>query len=181
MTRVSVHPSLILWLSALGYLAPRVLLPFLGAAALHELGHLLMLRRLGRMPRRLELRFSGAQLETPPLSYRQELLAASAGPLVSLLMGLLFPLAPYLAFYSVALGCFNLLPVPGLDGGRMLRCALLLRLPPGRALRVVRWTGMVTALGIWGGALWLCCGLGMGVWPLLPAALFLYKALSMEE
>ncbi len=173
----SVHPSGILWLSVLFYLEPALVLPFLLAAGLHELGHALALRAMGRPPLSVTLSFSGAKMEVGSLSYRQELWAAAAGPGMSLLVALLWPVLPALGLYSLLLGCFNLLPIPGLDGGRILRCALLLRCREETALRISRYLGIVTALGLWGWAVYLSQAAGLGLWPLLVAALGLYKAL----
>lgn len=178
--RITVHPSLILWLSVLFYLDGQILLPFLLAAALHELGHALALRLLGKAPLALRLSFSGARMETPPLSYWEELWAAAAGPGLSLLLGLTFPLWPELALYSVMLGLFNLLPIPGLDGGRILACMLLLHLKEHTARRICQYLAILTALALWGGAVYLACPLGFGLWPIALAALLLYKALTMD-
>ncbi len=178
---VSLAPSAILWLSVLFYLDGKLLLPFFLAAAVHELGHLLALRRMGHSPGRIVLRFTGAAMEIPALSYRQELLAAAAGPLASLLLGALLPLFPAFGLYSLILGLFNLLPIPGLDGGRILRCAALLALSPDAALRLCRLAALVSALGLWALGLWLALPKGLGLWPLLVAGLFLFKALVMEQ
>ena len=114
--KVRLHPSAILWLSVLGYLRPKIVFPFLLSAVLHELGHALMLLWLGQAPREICFRLEGARMETPPLSYRQELLCAMAGPVVSLLLGLTLPVFPMLGGYSLCLGLFNLLPLGSLDG-----------------------------------------------------------------
>ncbi len=172
----NVHPSLVLWLSVLFYLDGRLLLPFLAAAGLHELGHYLALRQMGKPPRAITLRFSGAVMDVDALSYREELWAAAAGPLVYLLTGLFCPLLPALAFYSVILGCFNLLPIPGLDGSRILRCGLMLHLREDLAQRITSYLAILTALALWGGALYLS-RTGLGLWPMLLAALLLYRAL----
>ena len=177
---VTVRPSLLLWLSVLFYLSGEILMPFLLAATLHELGHYLILWHLGHPPRALILGFSGAQMETDNLPYRQEFLAAAAGPVVSLLLGLILPLWPIMGCYSLLLGCINLLPIPGLDGGRMLKSALLLHLTADHALRICRYAAMVTGLTLWGFAVYLAVPKGYGLWPLLLAAVGLYRAMTMD-
>ena len=47
--RISVHPSMILWLSILIYLQPRLSIAFLLAAAVHELGHVTALSLMGTL------------------------------------------------------------------------------------------------------------------------------------
>lgn len=176
--KLRIHPSLILWLSVLFYLEGQVLLPFLAAAGLHELGHYLALRLLGKPPRAIALGFSGASMETGPLSYREELLAAAAGPAVNLLLVLLFPLWPALGLVSLGLACFNLLPIPGLDGGRILEGVLGLLCSEPLARRLTKYTAILTALCLWGGALYLSVVRDFGLWPILLSAVLLYRALS---
>lgn len=170
-----------MWLSVLVYLDSRIVLPFLLSAGLHELGHYLILRHMGKPPRALTLSFSGAQMETSTLAYQETFWAAAAGPVVNFTLGLFFPLWPALALYSIVLGCFNLLPIPGLDGGRMLSSLLLTHLHEDTARKISKYFAIVTALFLWGLALYLAGPLDFGLWPILLAALLLYKALSMES
>lgn len=175
--RPQIHPSLILWLSVLWYLDSAVVLPFLGAAAVHELGHALVLWGMDKPPTSIRLSFAGAVMETARLSYREEFLAAAAGPGASLLLGLLVPVFPRLGTYSLALGLFNLLPLWGLDGGRMLRCALLRRCSLETASAICRIAALSTALALFLGALWLWLQGGWGLWPVVLAGYLLGKAL----
>lgn len=176
--KVRLHPSAILWLSVLGYLRPKIVLPFLLSAVLHELGHALALFRMGQPPREICFRLEGARMTTPPLSYRQELLCAMAGPAVSLFLGLTLPFFPMLGGYSLCLGLFNLLPLGSLDGGRMLRCILLLHLPEHRALRIFRRINIFTGLFLLLPGLLLYVVFHMGIWPLLISGLLCGKALT---
>ncbi len=177
--RITLEPPLILWLSLLWFCRGDIVLPFLLAAALHELGHFLALSLMGHPPRAVILGFSGARMETDALSYGQSAWAAAAGPAVSLLLGLCAPIWPELGLYSLVLGLFNLLPVPGLDGAMLLSSLLLQWLPEERAGKISRYLGLLTALFLWGGAVYLSGPGGLGLWPLMFSALFMYKALSM--
>ena len=179
--KLTVHPSLILWISVLFYLKASLLIPFLLAAALHEAGHALMLHWLDKPIRSLHLAFSGARMIAEPMTYREELLAAAAGPMASLLIALLLPLWPELGLYSLILGLFNLLPVPGLDGGRILRCLMLMVFSQDTASWICRTAAIVTALVLWGGAVDLSVVLHFGLWPPLLAGLLLCKALIPED
>lgn len=181
MPKIAVHPSLILWLSVLYYVSGAVVLPFLAAAALHELGHALALYALNKPPRSLRLSFAGAVMEAPHLSYREELLAAAAGPGISLLLCLLAPLWPALGLYSLCLGLFNLLPLLGLDGGRMLRCGLLLHLPEQTANRICRIAAVGTGAVLLLVAVWLWQIAGWGLWPVVLASCLLGKALLTKS
>ena len=177
-TECSVHPSAILWLSVLGYLHPRIVLPFLLSVLLHEAGHYLCLRALGQPPRRVIFSLSGARMETPPLSYRQEFLTALSGPAASLLVGLTLPWFPMLGGYSLCLCLFNLLPLGNLDGGRMLRCLLLLHVEDRLARRIFRAVNVLTGVLLLLPGLYCSVCAHMGLWPLLITGVLLYKALT---
>lgn len=126
------------------------LVPMAAAAGLcHELGHVLAVRLWGGRIWAVRLTCAGAELRVrgPRMGERlPRLTTALAGPAVNLLLALgTARLAPWagergavFAGLNLTLGCFNLLPVVALDGGRALR-----------ALLPLRWEG--TARGISGG------------------------------
>ena len=126
-------------------------LPILYAMGVHELAHVVMMLACGGRVRRLTLRFADLRIDAAGLGYRQELLAALAGPLVNLVCGVLFCMrSPAFAAYSLMLGIYNLLPVWPLDGGRAVRCALAQHLPLARAEAVSRRSSFaVCAALIW--------------------------------
>ncbi|KAA3664075.1 MAG: RIP metalloprotease RseP, partial [Chloroflexi bacterium] len=64
---------------------------------------------------------------------------------VSVLSGNLFPILNMIAFISVALGFTNLLPIPALDGGRIL--FVLIEAVRGRRIEPER-EGMVHVVGM---------------------------------
>lgn len=179
--RLRVHPSVVLWLSVLCYLKLSIVGPFLLSALLHELGHTLALCHLHKPPHSVTVAFSGAVMESPPLSYQEELLAAFSGPAVSLLLGLSLPLWPELGFYSLILGLFNLLPIRGLDGGRILRCLLFLSMPESRARRICRSIGIVFSLLLFCIGITLTLRFHAGIWPMACTAVLLYKALTTDS
>lgn len=116
-----------------------ILLPALAACALHELGHLLVIQALGGSVLLFRLTAVGAELRLErPMTYPGELLSALAGPAVNLALAAILCRLPAGAFFAglnLVLGCFNLLPVGQLDGGRALRCLLAMALGPGAADR----------------------------------------------
>jgi Zn-dependent protease len=104
---------------------------------LHELGHSVVALRYRIPVRSITLFLFGgvAQIGAEPPSAIAEFFIAIAGPLVSLILGVLFytvrplvagmepllGLAKYLAYINLALVLFNLIPGYPLDGGRVFR------------------------------------------------------------
>tara|TARA_B100001105_G_scaffold245154_1_gene227523 strand:+ start:42 stop:968 length:927 start_codon:yes stop_codon:yes gene_type:complete len=139
---------------------------FMGCLLLHELGHCLVARRFGIQTREIKMTYIGgmAMFERSPREPRQELLVTAAGPLVNFLIaGLLFGghcleagLSPgawergfffWLMFFNLFLGLFNLVPGFPMDGGRILRSLLALKLPYLRATHIAVRVGQLVAVG----------------------------------
>ena len=153
--RLRISPGVPLLLAAFVWLASPLLLgAILSAAVCHELGHWLVLRRVGGRIQRLHITVFGAEMQVDDrrISYGGELLTAAAGPVSNLLlaaaMGLLGrwwePLY-LLAGAQAVLGCFNLLPILPLDGGRMLWLALCWGTDPFLADRVTQAVSLAAA------------------------------------
>lgn len=159
---------------AAGWLGAVWLLGFVIAAfacvVLHELGHAWMAQRFGvRTDQILLMPIGGmAAFDRIPRRPREELLIALAGPamnaglcLAGLALGvrfapdwdpLLFPLTlaefgRHLVAVNIVMGTFNLLPIFPMDGGRVLRALLSLRIPYLPATRWAVGLGKVFALG----------------------------------
>ena len=122
---------------------------------LHELGHAFAASRFGVETSRILLMPVGgmAEFDRIPRRPREEIIIALAGPAVNFLLialiALLLPPAGIRSFFTLepsfpsllrhlllmnfAMGCFNLVPVFPMDGGRVLRALLAKRLPYLRA------------------------------------------------
>ena len=82
---------------------------------------------------------------------------------------------PVFALVNLGLLCYNLLPVYPLDGGRILRAFLCIVLPENVALCLERGSGAVSLLVLMGGAVYLTCGIHVGLWPVLLVAFLLVR------
>ncbi|MGN6377270.1 MAG: site-2 protease family protein [Sphingomonas sp.] len=139
-----------------------------GCVLLHELGHVTAARAFGIPTRDITLYPIGglARIQSRFESPRQELVIASAGPAVSLLLaGLLTvvagpppaaltldantgwrEMAGVLAAANLALAVFNLLPVFPLDGGRIARALLSWWFGRRAGTHVAVWTGRIAGV-----------------------------------
>lgn len=155
--------------------AGTVLPVVLASAACHELGHLAALRAWGAKVTRFRLTAFGAEIraDTRRLSYPKEILCTLAGPAVNLLLALFFArIAGDLpaAGANLLLGCFNLLPVPALDGGRVLHLLVSWLFEPVTADAVCRRVGLSCAWLLTAAALVLTVQYHGGLFLLLGAA-----------
>jgi Zn-dependent protease/CBS domain-containing protein len=130
-------PATYWWMAVVG------LIGFAASIVAHELAHALIARRYAMPIRGITLFIFGgvAEMEGDPPSARGEFWMAIAGPVMSLLVALLFMvlaalsggaggLSPpavvfsYLGAINLMLAVFNMVPAFPLDGGRVLRAAL---------------------------------------------------------
>lgn len=147
---------------------------------LHELGHSFAALHFNVPVKRIVLLPIGgvAQLAEMPRKPYQEFIIAIAGPAVNFAIALLLlavapllgvslsnPLAllgnisfdattilGYLFYYNAALAVFNLIPAFPMDGGRVLRSLLAMRMKYGRATNIAVRVGqtLAIAMGIYG-------------------------------
>ena len=146
-----------------------------GCVLLHEFGHALTAKRYGIRTQDITLLPIGgiARLERLPGNPRQELWVTLAGPAVNVVIaGVLFMVLWFgfrmneffqvrllegnfllrLMWVNVFLGVFNMLPAFPMDGGRVLRALLSMRLGRAKATRVAAniGQGMAILFGIAG-------------------------------
>jgi stage IV sporulation protein FB len=138
---------------------------------MHEYGHALMARRFGVRTRGITHYPIGgvAMLESMPTRPSEQILVALAGPAVNfVLAGMVFggasalgiqifgagldptsglgALLGMLFWANLIMGAFNLLPALPMDGGRVLRAALAMRMPAVRATQIAGRVAKVIAV-----------------------------------
>jgi len=175
-TDVKIHLTFFMLLAWVGLnfgAAGAVFLVLLfGCVLLHEFGHVFAARAFGvRTPDVTLYPIGGvARLERMPANPKQELIVALAGPAVNVVIALaLFLLVGagtvlgamtnlggsfliQLAVVNVWLVAFNMIPAFPMDGGRVLRSVLAMRMGRAKATEIAVSVGKVMAvlLGIYG-------------------------------
>jgi Zn-dependent protease len=174
------------------------------SVVLHEFGHAFAARAYGIPTKRILLLPIGgiAQLGEIPREPRRELLVTLAGPAVNFVLaaylaGTLYllnvPLSVERVFsefiyfsydlsgfgrlliaYNLVMGFFNILPVFPMDGGRILRSLLALKLPYLRATQITVWIGRPLAF------LALAAALVTGHWLIGVLFLFIFVVGELE-
>jgi Zn-dependent protease len=146
-----------------------LILAVFATVVLHEFGHALTARRFGVRTQDITLLPIGgiARLEKLPDKPGQQLLVAFAGPAVNLAIALAIFVLLFLGngqvgiesfrytngsflaqlmWINVSLAVFNLLPGYPMDGGRILRALLAMRMPPERATQTAARVGQGVAM-----------------------------------
>lgn len=173
MKQLKISPLMVLLLISYmlieGTFDPLLILLF---SLLHEAGHLLAIRALGGKTRELRGQGQGFGLSVEGLSYQGELLAAAAGPAMSLVLAAFFAVFAlwrgskdlwFCAFANFALAGMNLLPVLPLDGGRILNAFLALHCTPDRARGISAAVSLCCLLPLLGLAFWQFLSSGYNV------------------
>ena len=152
-----------------------LMLTLFGCVVLHEFGHALAARYYGVGTKDITLSPIGgvARLDKLPEKPSQEFIVAIAGPMVNVVIALVIGLAlwlfsstilphaangpaalfsesanffPLLFLLNLALVGFNLLPAFPMDGGRMLRSLLSMKLGRLKATRIASLIGRIIAI-----------------------------------
>lgn len=142
--RIGIHPAF--WLVLMVGFFTETMFRMLGVylcLIIHEAGHGFVAHSLKAkisyiriMPFGIAMRISGK------LSNRKSLIISLAGPIFSIIAGLLFE-NKFLRYSNLALGIFNLLPVKGLDGGKIFDIILTKAAGSIRSCQIIKVTSAV--------------------------------------
>jgi Zn-dependent protease/CBS domain-containing protein len=163
---------------------------------LHELGHSYITKRFGYNINNITLFIFGgvSQSEEIPRNPKQEMSIAVVGPAISVLIGISFYLVYIfvnqfssslsiqivsisfgtLAFYNLLLAGFNLIPAFPIDGGRILRAGLAMRMDYVKATKLASGFGKIFAIFM------AVFGIFYNLW-LTFIAIFIYLGASQEQ
>ena len=120
------------------------------AALIHEMAHSIAIQLLGGNVCGICLTPFGARIETENIFEMREVISALAGPAASLAVASLIHKYPVLGLCALFQGCYNLLPIYPLDGGRALR-RILERILPQKYSRTVETALLLVILAAFAG------------------------------
>lgn len=190
--RIGIPPALILILMLI-FQPSGIVIASLGAAMLHELGHLIAAAWLGIPLRSLDVGMFGASLRVRGslISYPKEFLLCAAGPamnflsavtviLISEKRGYCGEVGEWFACVSLMLGFLNLIPAEGFDGGRILHVVLTSIFGPRISARVLSYTTFGSILILWMFSIYLLIRFGTSL-SLFVFTLSLFYRLFIEK
>ena len=177
-----VTPGYMAMLCVMAWIDRSICISFAASVIIHEIGHLLVLKLMGISVRKVQLRLSGARIDSVFLDYRKEILCAAAGPSANLLFAwIILHRWPKIAAISILLATANLLPIYPMDGGRLVRSGLMLMCRPECAAKASYIISFVTAIGLMITACWVTAYLQAGIWPVFAAMALLWRAGDEEK
>ena len=140
--KFELTPGFIILIAWLNFIDSQRILPLaMIACAIHELGHYAAIQQFGGCIQRVRFSVIGAEIQLQKsLGYVPEGIVALAGPGTNLCAALLcgqLNCAYTFSGINLVLGCFNLLPMRGLDGNRVLYCSLALLFGPHITIKIV--------------------------------------------
>ena len=150
--KVSTAPGFFLFLGGALFCGAGEILPLVFLAVLlHEMGHLLALRLFGVAVEGICFTAFGVEIQadTRFLPYVRELICTMAGPMMNIAAAFLLSRTAgdyLLAGANLLQGCYNLIPMTGLDGAHALHLLVSWWIDPMCADRVCRAVELVCAI-----------------------------------
>jgi Zn-dependent protease len=129
----------------------------------HELAHAFVANRLGYNVRQIyiDLFYGAAEIDLDHCPERDSIQIVGAGPISNLLLavasfglyaGTGIPFLTEMIVVNVVLFIFNILPIYPMDGGRILRSFLMMKMPSNRrqAKKISDWVSLVFSIALLG-------------------------------
>ena len=176
------------------WLSPSMVVAIFLSVLVHELAHAFAAVRLGYTVRQIyiDLFYGAAEIDLEYCPEKDSIKIIAAGPISNLLLALVsisfaafsaqlggwFAGTAFMAemiYINFALFAFNLLPIYPMDGGKILRSALMMKMPKNRRLgkRISDWVSLSTSVVLFAVCVYTSSIL-LGIFSLL----FIYFALK---
>lgn len=176
-----------LWFLLLfAWLTPSMVIAIFISVLVHELAHAFVANRLGYNVRQIyiDLFYGAAEIELGHCPERDYIQIIGAGPISNLLLGIAsfalyagigLPFFSEMVVVNTVLFIFNILPIYPMDGGRMLRSFLMMKMPSNRRLakKISDWTSLLSSIVLLAYCIYTS-SLMLGIFSLL----FIYYALK---
>ena len=187
MSKIKVPTVSIISLIGLIMIEPSVYLLLIFLSILcHELGHLILMRFFGVGVSSVVVLPVGIDIKKDDtlISYPRELMISLAGPIVNVILFLIFCSRPgyacFFAYSNLLYAIVNLVPVKGLDGGAALESLLLCFLDPFRADSVLRIFSILFCILLWMVGVYILLILD-GNFSIFALAVFLFASVALRE
>jgi len=152
----------------------------------HELTHAFVANRLGYNVRQIyiDLFYGAAEIDLDHCPERDAIQIIGAGPISNLLLAIVsfgvyagtgIPFLTEMIVVNLVLFIFNILPIYPMDGGRIFRSFLMMKMPSNRRLakKISDWTSLVFSVTLLGYCIFTS-NIMLGIFSLL----FIYYALK---
>jgi stage IV sporulation protein FB len=176
-----------LWFLLLfAWVSPSMVVAIFLSVLVHELAHAFVANRLGYNVRQIyiDLFYGAAEIDLDHCPERDAIQIIGAGPISNLLLGIVsfglyvgtgIPFLTKMILVNVVLFIFNILPIYPMDGGRILRSLLMMKMSSNRRLakQISDWVSLIFSIALLAYCIYTS-SLMLGIFSLL----FIYFALK---
>ena len=176
-----------LWFLLLfAWVSPSIVVAIFLSVLVHELAHAGVANRLGYNVRQIyiDLFYGAAEIDLDHCPERDSIQIVAAGPISNLLLAIIsfglyvgtgIPFLAEMIVVNIVLFIFNILPIYPMDGGRILRSFLMMKMPSNRRLakQISDWTSLTFSITLLAYCIYTS-NLMLGIFSLL----FIYFALK---
>lgn len=176
-----------LWFLLLfAWVSPITVVAIFLSVLVHELAHAFVANRLGYNVRQIyiDLFYGAAEIELDHCPERDAIQIIGAGPISNLLLGIVsfglyagtgIDFFAEMIVVNIIFFIFNILPIYPMDGGRILRSFLMMKMPSNRRLakKISDWTSLLVSITLLAYCIFVA-NLMLGIFSLI----FIYFALK---